>query len=332
MNAIGELCAQFRQGPLAMIRRMGADKAILRVEAYHAKHPAAARKAWYPDALRRIAEPEWQQLYVNAEHDGGVGVITISRESYNHDVDAELNRAIDWLVAADVDRVILSGDFHLSTQMVGADTSEFLPALDDVRAGQELAERWTATARRLHSAFNVSVGVISGKRCLGGMLELVTHCHYVLAVNAAGHAGSHAAGCARHGGLSLDLPQGATPDWPKPLQLLMSGRPVKAEDVVGWLTDFSGPIDGVLSTARALAPMPASACRPPCSRRAPDGDPPTLRDCRRPQPGHRRGPQGDSDCVRGTARTSPTRWRAGPALGGVMRTSVQDGPLAPDMA
>jgi enoyl-CoA hydratase/carnithine racemase len=255
MNAIGELCAQFRQGPLAMIRRMGADKAILRVEAYHAKHAAAARSAWHPGAFERLGEPEWQQLYVNAEHDGGVGVITISRESYNHDVDAELNRAIDWLVAAGVDRVILGGDFHLSTQMVGADTSEFFPALGDARAGQELAERWTTTARRLHTAFQVSVGVISGKRCLGGMLELMTHCHYVVAVN----------------GAQLGMPEVTLPvvpgmegchwtfrkarssDWPKLLHLLLSGRSVKAEDAVGWLTDFSGPIDTVLSTAWALA-------------------------------------------------------------------------------
>ena len=77
------------------------------------------------DGLERLGEPEWQQLYVNAEHDGQVGVISLSRESYNSDVDIELNRAIDWLKAAKIDRVILSSDFHLSTQMVGADTSEF---------------------------------------------------------------------------------------------------------------------------------------------------------------------------------------------------------------
>ena len=34
-------------------------------------------------------------LYVNAEHNGEVGVITLGRESYNYDVDEELNRAID---------------------------------------------------------------------------------------------------------------------------------------------------------------------------------------------------------------------------------------------
>ena len=54
-------------------------------------------------------------------------VISISREAYNSDVDDELNRAIDWLKGAGVENVIVTGDFHLSTQMVGADTSEFYP-------------------------------------------------------------------------------------------------------------------------------------------------------------------------------------------------------------
>lgn len=255
MNAIGELCAQFRSGVVAMIRSMGADAAIRRVEAYHRQHPAAASSAWHPEALRRVEEPEGQQLYVNAEHDATVGVITISRESYNRDVDAELNRAIDWLVKAGIERVIVSGDLHLSTQMVGADTSEFFPALDDVQVGQAIAERWSATARRLHSAFKVSVGVVSGKRCLGGMLELLEHCHYLVAVN----------------GAQLGMPEVTLPvlpgmegchwafrkaqrgDYPKLLQLLLSGRSVKAEDAVGWLVDFSGSMDESLAAAWALA-------------------------------------------------------------------------------
>ncbi len=255
MNAIGELCAQFRLGTLALIREMGADEAIARVEAYHAWHPRAAGSAWYPDELGRIEEPEWQQLYVNAEHNGQVGVLTISRESYNHDVDVELNRAMDWLRSAGIERVIVSGDFHLSTQMVGADTSDFFPALEDAAAGQALAERWSATARRLHSDFRVSVGVVSGKRCLGGMLELLTHCHYVVAGK----------------GAQLGMPEVTLPvvpgmegchwafrkapkhDWPRLLHLLLSGRPVRAEDAVGWLIDYSGPMNEMLATAWALA-------------------------------------------------------------------------------
>ena len=255
MNAIGELCAQFRQGTLAAIRKMGADRAIALVEAYHRRHPEAAGSAWHPDALGRIDEAEWQQLYVNAEHDSTVGVITISRESYNHDVDAELNRAIDWLKAAKIDRVVLSGDLHLSTQMVGADTSEFFPALEKVEAGQAIARSWSRTARRLNDDFHTSVGVITGKRCLGGMLELVTHCHFVVAVDGAqlgmpevtlpvvpGMEGCH-----------WPLRKATEDQRPKLLQLLLSGRPVAAGDAVGWLIDHAGSIDDVLATAWTLA-------------------------------------------------------------------------------
>jgi enoyl-CoA hydratase/carnithine racemase len=255
MNAIGELCAQFRQGAVASIREMGAEKAIARVEAYHALHPEAAGSSWHPEQLERLAEPEWQQLYVNAEHNGEVGVVTLSRESYNHDVDAELNRAINWLKAAKIDRVILSGDFHLSTQMVGADTSEFFPALGSVDAGQALAEAWSRTARRLHAEFEVSVGVITGKRCLGGMLELLTHCHFVVAVDTA-----------QVGMPEVTLPvvpgmegchwtfRKATPEQrPRLLHLMLSGRPVRATDAVGWLLDYAGPMDKTLSTAWSLA-------------------------------------------------------------------------------
>jgi enoyl-CoA hydratase/carnithine racemase len=255
MNAIGELCAQFRQGALASIRDLGAAKAIARVEAYHTLHPAAASSAWHPEELDRISEPAWQQLYVNAEHNGTVGVISLSRESYNRDVDAELNRAIDWLRAAKIERVILSGDFHLSTQMVGADTSEFFPALKNVDAGQAIATAWSRTARRLHDEFEVSVGVITGKRCLGGMLELMTHCHFVVAADATqlgfpevtlpvvpGMEGCH-----------WPFRKAARDERPRLLQLLLTGRPVPTSKAVGWLVDFAGSLEDVLSVAWKLA-------------------------------------------------------------------------------
>ncbi len=255
MNAIGEICAQFRSGTPAMIREMGIAKAIATVEAYHRQHPAAASQAWHPEALRQLETAEGQQLYVNAEHDGTVGVITISREAYNRDVNAELNRAIDWLMAAKIDRVILSGDFHLSTQLVGADTSEFFPALENTAAGESLAASWSATARRLHTEFATSVGVITGKRCLGGMLELMVHCHYVVATT----------------GTSLGFPEVTLPvvpgmegchwtfrkakaaDYAKVMGLLLSGKPVRAEQAVGWLVDASGSMNEVLGAAWAMA-------------------------------------------------------------------------------
>ncbi len=182
LNAIGELCAQFRRGILAQMRATGPDAVVATVEAYHRLHPEAAEGVWYPDAVADMGTPEWSQLYVNAEHDGKVGVVTLSRESYSWDVDQELNRALDWLLAEGIDRVIVTSDFHISTQMVGADTTEFYAALDDVEAGLAITHGWSGTARRLHDDFRVSVAMVPSKRCLGGMLELLTHCHYLVAV------------------------------------------------------------------------------------------------------------------------------------------------------
>jgi enoyl-CoA hydratase/carnithine racemase len=255
LNAIGELCAQFRKGVLAMAREEGPDSVIRTVEAYHALHPAAAGNAWYPEAFQDMDAPRWQQLYVNAEHDGKVGVVTISRESYNGDVDAELNRALDWLKTAGIERVILTGDFHLSTQMIGADVSEFFPAVEEEEKGFLISSGWSRTARRLDEEFRVSVGVVNGKRCLGGMLELLMHCHYLVAVNGA-----------RLGMPEITLPvipgmegchwpfrKARAEDWGKVLQLLLGGQPVRASEAVGWLIDYAGPLEDSLGMAWTLA-------------------------------------------------------------------------------
>ncbi|MFQ6045642.1 MAG: hypothetical protein ACE5PT_04685 [Gemmatimonadales bacterium] len=255
MNAIGELCAQFRRGVLAVMREAGPDRVARVVERYHALHPRAAQAAWYPDVLAQMEEPGWQQLYVNAEHDGQVGVVTLSRESYNGDVDKELNRALDWLKQAAIERVIVTGDFHLSTQMVGADVNEFFPALEHSDAGSRISESWSRTARRLNDEFKTSVGFVSGKRCLGGMLELLTHCHYLVAVE----------------GSQLGMPEVTLPvvpgmegchwpfrrarpeDWPRLGAMLLSGQPVEATESVGWLVDFAGPVNEALKTVWLIA-------------------------------------------------------------------------------
>ena len=255
LNAIGELCAQFRRGILAMIRGVGAEAAIKRVQAYHRLHPEAAGSCWYPAVFEGLGSPEWQQLYVNAEHDGKVGVITISRETYNGDVDVELNRAIDWLKAEGVSRVIVTGDFHLATQMVGADTSEFYPALADVEAGRRVAATWSATGRRLHDEFKVSVGFAGGKRCMGGFLELLMHCHYLVAVEDAvlgmpevtlpvvpGMEGCH-----------WPFRKADRTQWPRLVRMLLTGAPVSARDAMGWLIDYSGPTRESLAMVWSLA-------------------------------------------------------------------------------
>ncbi len=255
LNIIGELCAQFRRGILAVIRSEGADEVIRRVEAYHAIHPQAAGGSWHPEAFEAMDGPEWRQLYVNAECDGEVGVITLGRESYNRDVDAELNRAIDWLRSRTIDRVIVTGDFHLTGQLVGADTSEFFQALDEEEAGKRIAAGWSRTARRLHEEFKVSVGVINGKRCLGGMLELLVHCHVVLAVRDAvlgmpevtlpvvpGMEGCH-----------WSFRKASPETWPRLLRLLLSGESVPAGEAAGWLVDRAGTLEEVLAAAWSTA-------------------------------------------------------------------------------
>ena len=255
MNTIGEQCAQFRRGILAVIRSLGPEATVKRVEAYHGLHPRAAKRSWYPAVFERMGDAEWQQLYVNAEHDGSVGVVTLGRESYNSDVDAELNRALDWLKVEGIERMILSGDFHLSTQLVGADTSEFFPALQNVEDGARIAGSWSRTARRLNDDFAVSIGFVNGKRCLGGMLELLTHCHYVVSEE----------------GATLGMPEVTLPvvpgmegchwpfrktdseKWPRLVRLLLSGAPVKAGEAVGWLIDYAGPREEALKKAWSIA-------------------------------------------------------------------------------
>ncbi len=255
MNLIGELCAQFRSGILAKIRSCGAEEARKLVEDYHKLYPEAAGKAWFPEVFDDIDTPEWQQLYVNAEHDGKVGVISINRESYNHDVNIELNRAIDWLKSAGIVSVIVTGDFHLSTQMVGAETTDFFPAIEDVDKGIELSKTWSNTARRLNNDFQTSVGFINGKRCMGGFLELMMHCHYLIAEE----------------NTTLGMPEVTLPvvpgmegcHWPfrktNPdnyhhlFKLLLTGKSVKAKQTIGWLTDYAGTMEESIKKAWELA-------------------------------------------------------------------------------
>ena len=251
MNAIGELCAQFTNGLPATMRRLGRDEVLRVIAAYHQLHPEALATTWYPNVLDAMDDAQWQQLYVNAEHDGTAGIITLGRERYNADVDAELNRAIDWLKQAGIKRVTLTGDFHLTTQLVGADTSEFYPALELEEAGARIATSWSRTARRLHTEFEASVGLVNGKRCMGGMLELMMHCHYLIAVE----------------GATLAMPEVTLPVVPgmegchwairraKPadrallVELLLNGRNMKAKEATGWLVDHSGDLESCLRTA-----------------------------------------------------------------------------------
>ncbi|HLE61348.1 MAG TPA: hypothetical protein VI700_07410 [Thermoanaerobaculaceae bacterium] len=252
INAIGELCAQFGRGVLALIRSHGAEAAIEIVET---RQPGASSGIWYPGTFNAIEGAEWQQLYVNAEHNRKVGVISIGRESYNWDVDAELNRAIDWLKGQGIERVIVSGDFHLATQLVGVDTREFFPALTDGTEGMRISESWSRTARRLADEFATSVGFVPGKRCLGGMLELLLHCHYVVAVENAALGFPEVTLPVVPGmeGCHWPFRRAAAEHWPRLLVLLLEGRPVAAREAVGWLVDQAGALEDAIRMAWRIA-------------------------------------------------------------------------------
>ncbi|MCX6153142.1 MAG: hypothetical protein NT007_03165 [Candidatus Kapabacteria bacterium] len=255
MNSVGELCAQFRKGTLALMRNMGAEQSKRIVEAYHKLHPEAALNAWHPEALDNLDSNDWKQLYVNAEHDGEVGVITLGREAYNDDVNAELNRAIDWLKAENIHKVILTGDFHLTTQLVGADTNEFFPALDHHNIGYRISYQWSKTARRLYHEFETSVAFINGKRCLGGMLELFQHCHYIVTDDDS-DLGAPEVNLPVVPGMEMcHLPfrRTGSDNWAKLIKLLLEGRSVKGKDTVGWLTDYSAQGEAAIKMAWELA-------------------------------------------------------------------------------
>jgi len=255
INAIGELCAQFRKGILAKIREIGVSETIGIVEEFQKLMPEISAECWFPEEFEKIENPEWQQLYVNGEHNGSVGVITVSRESYNSDVDIELNRAFDWLKSENIKRVILCGDFHLSTQMVGADTNEFFPALEDREKGFMIARSWSETARRLYNDFEVSVGFINGKRCLGGFLELLMHCHFLVSTDDALIGMPEVTLPVVPGMEGCHWPFRRTDkrQWAKLLKLLLEGTFIKGKDARGWLTDFSGPLEDSLKIIWKLA-------------------------------------------------------------------------------
>ena len=108
---------------------------------------------------------------------------------------------------------------------------------------------------REKTAIQVSVGFINGKRCLGASLELLMHCHYLVAVENA----------------VLGMPEVTLPvvpgmegchwlfrktdrtQWPKLVKLLLGGAPVKAQDAKGWLIDHSGPMQELLNMVWSLA-------------------------------------------------------------------------------
>jgi 3-hydroxyacyl-CoA dehydrogenase len=139
--------------------------------------------------------------------------------------------------------------------MIGADVTEFFPAVEEEEEGFRISSGWSRTARRLDEEFQVSVGVVNGKRCLGGMLELFMHCHFLVAVDGAQLGMPEATLPVVPGmeGCHWPFRKAPSDDWGKVLMLLLSGRPVKASEAVGWLIDYTGSLEDSLGMAWTLA-------------------------------------------------------------------------------
>ncbi|MBC8465985.1 enoyl-CoA hydratase/isomerase family protein [bacterium] len=127
--------------------------------------------------------------------------------------------------------------------------------MEDEYVGFTLSKAWSETARRFHNEFKVSVGFVNGKRCLGGMIELFMHCHYLIAEENAqlgmpevtlpvvpGMEGCHWA-----------LRKVKVSDRGKVIEMLLTGKSVKAGKATGWLVDFAGSFDAALQKAWDVA-------------------------------------------------------------------------------
>jgi 3-hydroxyacyl-CoA dehydrogenase len=107
----------------------------------------------------------------------------------------------------------------------------------------------------LNDDFKVSVGFVNGKRCLGGMLELMMHCHYLVAAEGADLGMPEVTLPVVPGmeGCHWMFRKSASEHWPKALYLLLSGMTVKANKTVGWLVDYTGSIEESLQTVWQIA-------------------------------------------------------------------------------
>jgi enoyl-CoA hydratase/carnithine racemase len=95
------------------------------------------------------------------------------------------------------------------------------------------------------------------------MLELMAHCHYLVAVEDASLGFPEVTLPVVPGMEGCHWPFRKAPreEWPKLVALLLSGAPVKAKNAVGWLVDAAAPLDAAIGTAWDLASGPAGGVK-----------------------------------------------------------------------
>jgi enoyl-CoA hydratase/carnithine racemase len=95
---------------------------------------------------------------------------------------------------------------------------------------------------------------VPGKRCLGGMLELLMHCHHLVAVEDARLGWPEVTLPVVPGmeGCHWPLRRSRREHWPRLVHMLLTGEAVRARDAVGWLADHAAPMDEALRMVWAL--------------------------------------------------------------------------------
>jgi enoyl-CoA hydratase/carnithine racemase len=90
---------------------------------------------------------------------------------------------------------------------------------------------------------------------LGGMLELLIHCHYLVALEDA-EVGAPEVTLPVVPGMELchfPFRKAKKEDWHKLTKLLLEGRNIKTKNTVGWIVDYAGNMSDTINMAWKLA-------------------------------------------------------------------------------
>jgi len=199
----------------------------------------------------------WQ--YIRTEVEDKIAVLTIDHppvNSFNRQVVAELDQAIDELLANDEVKAIVITGGGTNAFVAGADIPEIKGLLDQPQAGytaaREFIERGQGVNLKIEKATKPIIAAINGF-CLGGGLELAMSCHMRICSDRA-----------RLGQPEINL--GIIPGWGgtqrlsritgkgKAIELILTGDMVTAQEAyrVG-LVNKVVPAGAVLKEARDLA-------------------------------------------------------------------------------
>ncbi len=278
LNFLCENALAFRTGvPALMQEDLEAARAILSafVETRAITHAekVAPLAALDPDA------GHFGELYVGRSVHDRVGLLSLKRRTINHAFMEELRAGLDAFQAdPDVDAIVIAPDGSLSREFGhGADPSCFIPVLGKEADALEMVWAWKRIAMSMRSG-KPTVAAIVG-RCLGGSLELASHCH----ARIAGHGAVVAqpeptVGVLPALGGCTMLHRWSRPEHADAIsERLLTGHDISAEEALAWgILSAIVPIRDLPTASMALARDLASGKTPLPSFRDGPAQPPLV--------------------------------------------------------